>query len=171
MAHDTTPPRNRMILIFTLVSPALLILLVPLFHTYFTQMTEGEAVTRVAESPPGIRDEIFATEREHLDTGPMPIERAMRDIAARGRDASPVIAPTPSDDMGAVSGWGPLADEAAVAAAEAAHAAAHPPPPPPPPAPSAAPVIGGASPPTPAAPTPAVPIPAAPTPAAPTPSP
>ncbi len=132
MAHDTTPPRNKMILVFTLLSPAFLIALVPLFHDYFLDMTEGEVAARVAAAPPTIRDAIFAAQRQHLETGPMPIERAMREMASRGRDASPVIAPTPSDDTAAVSGWGPMEDAAAVAAAVAAHERVHRPPSPPP---------------------------------------
>ncbi|NOY91954.1 MAG: hypothetical protein GXP55_12225 [Deltaproteobacteria bacterium] len=143
MAHDTTPPRNKMILVFTLLSPVLLIALVPLFHDYFLDMTEGEVAARVAEAPPTIRDATFAAQRQHLETGPMPIERAMREMASRGRDASPVIAPTPSDDTAAVSGWGPMEDAAAAAAAQAAHERAHRPPPPPAPVVPSGVVLGG----------------------------
>ena len=131
MAHDITEPRNRTILVFTIISLLALIVLVPFFHTYFIEMTEGQGAARIAEAPPTARDATFATERQHLETGPMPIERAMRDLASRGRDASPVIAPAPSDDVAALSGWGPMENAAAAAAAQAAHELAHRPPPPP----------------------------------------
>lgn len=146
MAHDKTPPRNRMILVFTLLTPAVLIGLVPFFHTYFIQMTEGETAERLAAAPPDSRDAIFAAERQKLETGPMPIDRAMQTLGSRGRDASPIVAPTPSDDLSALSGWGPMADDARVAAAQAAHDAAHAPPPPPPVATVDAPAEGAPAP-------------------------
>jgi len=44
-------------------------------------------------------------ERSKLAAGAMPISEAKKAIAERGRTAFPRIAPKPSDDLSAMSGW------------------------------------------------------------------
>jgi hypothetical protein len=44
-------------------------------------------------------------ERAKLATGPMPIDQAMEALARRGRNAFPRLAPQPSADLSAMSGW------------------------------------------------------------------
>lgn len=44
-------------------------------------------------------------EAKKLASGRLPIEQAMRGLAERGRTGFPSVAPTPSDDLSAMSGW------------------------------------------------------------------
>jgi hypothetical protein len=44
-------------------------------------------------------------EQAQLSSGPMPITNAMEALAQRGRSAFPQLAPKPSSDLSAMSGW------------------------------------------------------------------
>jgi hypothetical protein len=48
---------------------------------------------------------VRAAEQQKLSSGAMPIDQAKRGLAQRGRAAFPKIAPKPSDDLSAMSGW------------------------------------------------------------------
>lgn len=49
--------------------------------------------------------DLQATQRQALETGPMPIDRAVRLLAERGRGASPLVTPEPSTDPAPAAGW------------------------------------------------------------------
>lgn len=52
-------------------------------------------------------DTLAARERDaqKLQSGKMPIEAAMQEVASKGRSAFPSIAPNASEDVSALSGW------------------------------------------------------------------
>ncbi len=54
-------------------------------------------------------------QKETLETGPMPIDKAMTEIATRGRGEFPTILARPSDDLSAVNGWSFQGDVAVAA--------------------------------------------------------
>jgi len=76
---------------------------------------EHEAKAKSAE-PVEVRG-IRAEEDKKLTGSPVPIDKAMLDLASKGREASPLIAPQPSDDTAAQVGW--LQGSRALAAKEA----------------------------------------------------
>ena len=103
MAHDKSPERSNLILFYTILSVSTLVALAFVFQSYFTATFEQEMYEKVESKPNAELHRIEAKARKQLDTGPMPIERAKRELVERGRPAS--IAPEPSDDLAALQGW------------------------------------------------------------------
>ncbi|MFW6067127.1 MAG: hypothetical protein ACOC97_02230 [Myxococcota bacterium] len=103
MGHDKTPERNNIIFFYTILSVATLIVLGFIFESYFTSLTEREMETKVLSQPADELGRVRSEQLEALRTGPVPIDQAMRTVAAQGRVGS--IAPEPSDDLAALEGW------------------------------------------------------------------
>lgn len=103
MATDDSQPRNRLILILAVGTLATLFALKFVFDSYFIGMMEGEAKAKQAQPEElwKLRDE----EKKKLEGSPVPIAKAMSDLASKGREGSPLIAPQPSDDTGPMVGW------------------------------------------------------------------
>lgn len=103
MAHENTPPRTRIIILFTSMSVLTLAVLHPLFISYFTTMTAEELRVKIRELP---ATEVAVYQREQaglLEGGELPIERSMALIASGARP--PVITPAPSDEEAPRAGW------------------------------------------------------------------
>jgi hypothetical protein len=170
---DDTQPRNRLIAFYTALVVFTLLLLKPLFDSYFESMYSAETSVKVLTQPAVELETIRARERVLLEERGVPLDRVFSQLA-RGRQASPaIIAPQPSTAVDAIKGWQFLpafvhtADRNAVDPAAAA-AAATPTPADPaaaPAGPNAAPVDPNAPPADPAA-APSAAAPAAPAPAA-----
>ena len=61
---------------------------------------------KFGETKPEALLELRANEKERLQSSPVPIEKAMQQLAARGRNAaSPDIVPTVSRDTTPLKGW------------------------------------------------------------------
>ena len=96
MGFEKSEPRNNQILLWGVISVITLVALVPLFHSYFGETFGEELAVKVYEQPnteyEGIRD----TQRGHLREAPIDIDRAMDQLATRGRAGTPVV-PRPND--------------------------------------------------------------------------
>jgi hypothetical protein len=65
------------------------------------------ALALVGATSPKALLEVRASEQARLEQGPLPIERAMDQLASRGRrGAGPALEPLPSDDLAPMQGWG-----------------------------------------------------------------
>lgn len=125
MAHDKTPERNNLILFYGVLSVVTLVSLGFVLRSYFTTQSEREESLQIAKTPIAKRDAIKAAQLKQLESGPVPIEQAMQELAAHGRDGIPLIKPEPSNNTGALEGWAnlrlkPVVPQDVAAAAEAA---------------------------------------------------
>lgn len=136
---DDTPPRDKTILIWTVGSALLLVALVPLFHSYFNSMTDGELAAKIQERDSdgdgtvdylATRNEAFASARRSLSEAPVSIDAAMQQLVSQGR-AVPTVRPRATDganvslddalaSLAAVEGWTLRKHEAERAEAERA---------------------------------------------------
>ena len=103
-----------------MLSALALVILAPLFLAYFKSFVEAQVQDVVMSQPATQYEETKAAALAELRSGPMPIDRAVEAMAQRGRDADPTIAPSQSDDVSSVEGWGEVKDEAAGEAARRA---------------------------------------------------
>jgi hypothetical protein len=107
---DATPPRNGLIALYTAITVTGLLLLKPIFDSYFAAMFGGERERKIATAPTSQLDAHRARDRELLEVKGVPIDRAISQLA-RGRAAAPaLVAPLPSEDTGALVGWQHLPD-------------------------------------------------------------
>ncbi len=86
---------------------------------YFDRMARAEELRKVGDAVPAPLLNLRADEHTRLTSGPVSIEAAMQEIAARGRAAaSPDIMPSASKDLTPLQGWTqmPLAVPAAMTA-------------------------------------------------------
>ncbi|MCB9612534.1 MAG: hypothetical protein H6721_12910 [Sandaracinus sp.] len=136
---DDTPPRDQTILIWTVGSCLLLVALVPLFHSYFNSMTDGELSAKVQQRDSdgdgavdylAERNDAFAEARRSLTEAPVSLEAAMEQMVTQGRNV-PAVRPRATDNgsvsvddaiasLAAVEGWTLRKHEQERADAEAA---------------------------------------------------
>jgi len=113
---DDTPPRNRLIAFYSLLAVGTLMVLKPAFDSYYDRMYDRAVDDRLASyndrTIVAERDVAPLSQREaewetSLSSGSMPIDRAMAQIAQRGRTGIPQIAPqaTAEQNMDALNGW------------------------------------------------------------------
>src|SRR6185436_20054936 len=102
MATDQSPPRHRLIFVMAAITLVSLVGLKFAFDSYFTDMFETEAKARIPKPEElwKLRDD----EAKRLSQSPVPIDQAMQQIG-HGREASPLIAPQPSNDDAPMVGW------------------------------------------------------------------
>ncbi|MEM7447793.1 MAG: hypothetical protein AAF355_06085 [Myxococcota bacterium] len=132
MGYEKTEPKNNLILFFSVLSLVTLAALAFGFESYFKIEADKQydlAINRglpLGETPfssaaqnrvsiqlrdPGLVDPWQARremEREHLSqltSDPMPISRAMHQLAERGRSSAPIVEPRSGNDLGAAQGW------------------------------------------------------------------
>jgi hypothetical protein len=103
---DDTPPRNRVIFGYTVLTVVTLIALKFVFDSYLDVSRTATRREHIADSRASrALAEYRRRERERLESGSMPVERAMRELGRRGRLAFPLIRPTESTDRAARVGW------------------------------------------------------------------
>jgi hypothetical protein len=111
---DDTPPRNRVIFAYTVMSVIALVALGFLFDSY---MDISRRESRRLNVEGSWTSEALATYREEqraaLERGRTPIDRAIADLARQDRRAFPLIRPTTSEDQGPLVGWSQLPQRAA----------------------------------------------------------
>ena len=129
---DNTQPRNRLIAFYTALVVVTLVLLKPLFDSYFESMFTNETSVKVLTQPAVELEAIHARERVLLEERGVPMDRVFAQLA-RGRQAAPaLVAPQPSTAVDAIKGWSALpafvhtANRGAVDPSVAAAAAAAP---------------------------------------------
>ncbi|MEM1417001.1 MAG: hypothetical protein AAGH15_19035 [Myxococcota bacterium] len=133
LGFEDTPPKSNVIFIVGVLSALTLVMLVPLFDSYYQAVTEAELQDKVYSAGTEQVTELKAEHRRQLAEAPITIEAAKDEVAGRGRANGPVRAVAndgvgaPIDDavaaLGALQGWNgfPTAEgEARLAAAEAA---------------------------------------------------
>ncbi len=65
----------------------------------------GQSDAARAPDPDDEYDLVTKQAREALDSGTVPIARAMEEYSSKSRDEFPAVAPKPSEDESALSGW------------------------------------------------------------------
>ena len=131
MASDKSDPRVGVILQVGVLAIVTLLATRAVLQAYFDRVERAEITRKLgtAESLVSLR----ADEKERLNSGATPIDKAMQMMVARGRmNASPDIMPSASKDIAPMQGWTKLPGEV-----PPAMTAPPPPPPEPPPATSA----------------------------------
>lgn len=120
---DDTPPRNRVIFAYTVMSVIALIALGFLFDSYMDISRGAFRRVNIERSRTSqILEDYRDGQRAALERGRMPITRAISELARQDRRAFPLIRPTASDDQGPLEGWNQLPRRAAVPAPEEAAA-------------------------------------------------
>jgi hypothetical protein len=115
MAMDNTPPRTRLIALYTAVAVGTLVMLKPAFDAYYDWTLRRATTTRL-ESTHDLNqvEEAKASWAEALsDEQGMPIERAFAELDRQGRLAFPAIRPQPAAamDLDPLRGWSQLPRE------------------------------------------------------------
>lgn len=77
---------------------------VQLWYESYLDVSVVHAMDRGAPLPKSLQD-VRDAEQAKLGSGKLPIEQAIAGLAQRGRAGFPRIAPKPSDDLSAMSGW------------------------------------------------------------------
>ena len=123
--YDTTPPASRRMLEVALFVTFFLVILIPIFRSYFKHVMESELFGSDKIGDVGVksRSEIVAEQRARLESAPLSVSEAAKMLSTAGRSGVPAVAPERSDDLGALEGWALSDNEAAVAAAREAVAA------------------------------------------------
>jgi len=130
MATDNSPPRIRIILTVAFSSLVILVTLNYVFRSYFLMMTEEVEHDHLAKPVELIK--LHEGEERNLTTSSLPIQRAMQELAQRGREGSAGlkqyadITPEASNDLGAMVGWIRSPNQAVIDAINAAAADAGP---------------------------------------------
>ncbi|WP_394822695.1 hypothetical protein [Pendulispora albinea] len=121
MATDNSPPRTRLILVMAVATAVTLFVLKFILDSYFTTMWEGEANAKI---PPALElAKLHEEENKKLTGSPIPIDKAISELASKGRESSALIAPQPSSDDGPLVGSSLLAKKGGSAAASPESAA------------------------------------------------
>ncbi len=130
MAHDKSPPQNRLIILFAVLSVATLAALSPMFQSYFNSVIEGQTSLNRAPRPcsasapcprgrPCENGFCLSELEVHQRDQALSVTQAMKKVAREGRAAA-AIAPHDSEDLGALEGWQLTKNERAVARARRA---------------------------------------------------
>jgi hypothetical protein len=112
MAIDKSEPRVGLIFRIGFLVVGLLIGIRALLNTYFDQIASAEESRKFGQVVPQALVNLRADEEQRLTGGPMPVDKAMQAIVARGRmGASPDIMPSASRDLGPMQGWSKMPGE------------------------------------------------------------
>ncbi|MBN8613768.1 MAG: hypothetical protein J0L92_24440 [Deltaproteobacteria bacterium] len=103
---DDSPPQNTLIFVYAMLAVASLVGLKFVFDSFLESSRRETRAghleeSRSSEALAEHRDEV----REALEGGEMPIDRAITQLAERGRGAFPQVRPYASGDRGAREGW------------------------------------------------------------------
>jgi hypothetical protein len=112
MATDKSEPRVGLIFRIGLLVIVLLVGIRGALISYFGNIASAEEQRKIGQVVPEALNNLRADEEQRLHGGAMPIDKAMQDLAARGRmAASPDIMPSASKDMGPLQGWSKMPGE------------------------------------------------------------
>jgi hypothetical protein len=105
MATEKPEPRTGLILRIGALAVVTLVVVHAALVAYYDKIATAEEQRKIGEVKPESLLNLRADEKSRLDTGPLPIEKAMQDIATKGRNANPAIVPTASKDTAPLGGW------------------------------------------------------------------
>jgi hypothetical protein len=106
MATDKSQPRVGLILKIGALAIVTLLVVHATLVAYFDDVAQAEEHRKFGEVKPEALLSVRADERSRLSSGSMPIDKAMQQLAARGRTAaSPDIMPSASKDLAPLQGW------------------------------------------------------------------
>jgi hypothetical protein len=106
MAHDATDPRVGLIVRVGILSIGTLIVSHLGLTAYFDGLAKAETYRKVSSIKPEALMAARADEQQRLSSGPMPIDKSMQMIVAKGRmGLSPELAPSASRDIAPLQGW------------------------------------------------------------------
>lgn len=112
MATDKSQPRVGLIFKIAAFSIATLIVVHAALVAYFDDVARAEEYRKFGDVKPEALMSVRANERGRLGSGAVPIDKAMQQIAARGRNAaSPDIMPSASKDVAPLQGWSKMPAE------------------------------------------------------------
>jgi hypothetical protein len=112
MATDKSEPRVGVILKVAVLSIVSLVAARFFLFAYFDHIAQAEEHRKFGDLKPEALLNVRADEKARLASGPIPIEQAMHEIAAKGRSASPDIMPSASRDFAPLQGWSKMTIEA-----------------------------------------------------------
>jgi hypothetical protein len=107
MATDKSEPRVGLIFRIAFLVIVSLICIRAALNSYFDQIASAEEQRKFGDITPTALINLRADEDKRLKEGPMPLDKAMQDMAAKGRkDVSPDVMPSASArDIGPLQGW------------------------------------------------------------------
>ncbi len=106
MATDSSEPRVGLIAKVGVFSIVVLLGTRAALGTYFDFMEQAEKQRKIGLAKPEALMSLRAAEGASLSSGAMPIDKAMAQLASRGRmGIGPDLAPTASRDVGPLQGW------------------------------------------------------------------
>lgn len=106
MATDKSEPRVGLIFRIGIISCGVITALRFGLATYFDEITQAEEHRKVVEAKPEALLSLRSDEQRRLTEGPLPIDRAMHELVAKGRaSVSSEIAPAESKDIAPLQGW------------------------------------------------------------------
>jgi hypothetical protein len=106
MATEPTSPRTGLIFKGAAIAIGTLIAVHGALVAYFDHFAQAEEQRKFGDMKPEALMSLRADEKERLHAGPVPIDRAMQELATRGRTANPAITPAASaKDLAPLQGW------------------------------------------------------------------
>jgi hypothetical protein len=112
MATDSSEPRVGLIAKVGVFSIVVLLCTRAVLSTYFDFMEQDEKQRKFGLAKPEALMSQRAAEATMLSSGPMPIDKAMADLASRGRmGIGPELAPINSKDVAPLQGWAKMPSE------------------------------------------------------------
>ncbi len=112
MATDKSQPRVGLIFKIAVFSIATLVVVHATLVAYFDDVARAEEHRKFGEVKPEALLNMRADERGRLASGAVPIDKAMQQLASRGRmAASPDIVPSASKDLAPLQGWSKMPAE------------------------------------------------------------
>ena len=116
MATESSDPRIAFILKVGVLAIGTLIATHLALVAYFDDMARAEVYRKVGSLKPEALVSLRTDEKQRLSSGPMPIDKAMQQLAIKGRmGASPDIVPSASRDVAPLEGWTKLPSEVPLA--------------------------------------------------------
>jgi hypothetical protein len=113
MATDKSEPRVGLIFRIAFLVIVSLVCIRAALNSYFSQIASAEEQRKFGDISPTALLALRADEDKRLKEGPMPVDKAMQDMAAKGRkDMSPDVMPAASArDIGPLQGWQKMPSE------------------------------------------------------------
>jgi hypothetical protein len=113
MATEPTSPKTGIILKGAVIAIGTLLVVHGALVAYFDHYAQAEELRKFGNIAPEALMSLRADEKERLHSGPVPIDRAMQQLATRGRTASPEITPNAAapKDLAPMQGWTKLPTE------------------------------------------------------------
>ncbi len=106
MATDATDPRVGLIVRIGIIAIGTLVVTHLGITAYFDDLAKAETYRKVGSIKPEALMAARADEQQRLSSGPMPIDKSMQLMVAKGRmGLAPELAPSASRDIAPLQGW------------------------------------------------------------------